>query len=178
MLLALTAAAGDPCPAGRFKAEAEHYSICPPAGWNRVAANKAFTLGKWRAPSGYAALTVARRDSLWRDDKTSVSHADSWAAFDAIGRAAFDRKWERNDPTGNEYPEIHDVGKRMLGRTKALYVDYTLTNTAKHVSMRIRSYFLLRTHVWYSVSSATEAANPDLFLEEARGALGSFAFED
>jgi hypothetical protein len=154
---------------------AEHnYRIMFPESWTMVTPNKTFTHVKARAPQGYASMSVASRDSLWRDDKLSTRYKDAWLALDGISITTFTNNFERS--TSSESSVIFSVAKTTLGKEKAVKVDYVLTNAAKGASVRIRSFSILHSNQWYSVNCATSPSEPDLFLDLMIKAASTFEF--
>jgi hypothetical protein len=126
----------------RYQNTDYHFRITFPEGWTFVKPIETFTQIKARAPKGNASMSVARRESLWRDDSVSTQYADAWAALDGISISTFTNKFERNVPT--QSPSISTVEKTILGIQKAIKVDYVLSDTAKNLSVRIRAFFVLR----------------------------------
>jgi len=148
-----------------------------PDGWQFVTPNRSSTICKARAPQEYASMTIASFGSLWADDEDSIKSRDAWAAYSTITREVFEQHFERNDPTGNVLPIIHFISLEMLGDEKAIFVDYTLTDNEKSVSMRIRAYLLLRAGSWFNVSFGTEPSAPDLFIEDWYDSAKTFRFD-
>src|SRR5262245_21919420 len=75
--------------ANRYQNAEHQYRITFPEGWTLVKPNETFTHVKARAPEGYAALSVAQRDQLWREDTASTRFPDAWAALEGISITTF-----------------------------------------------------------------------------------------
>jgi hypothetical protein len=148
-----------------------------PEGWQFVTPNRSSTICKARAPEGYAAATIASFGYLWAYDEDSITFRDAWAAYSNLTREVFEQRFERNDSAGNILPAIHWISLEMLGNEKALFVDYTLTDTEKAISIRIRAYLLLHAGRWFNVSFSTQPSAPDLFLEDWYESAKTFSFD-
>jgi len=159
-----------------FQNGANQYRITFPEGWILVNPNDPSTKVKARAREGYAAMAVAERQGLWRDDTTSRDYTDAWAALDGISVQTFLNKFERSISTQSAL--VHKLDKSTLGAQKAIYVDYTLTDSAKNVRFRIRIFLILHSSRWYTISCATSESAPDLCLEPMLKAVGTFEFFD
>jgi len=157
-----------------YQDSTNHYRIIFPDSWTLVAPNMTFTLVKARAPQGYAAISVAKRESLWQDDKVSTRCKDAWDALQAVSVATFTNKFERNSST--QTPEILSVEKVTVGKEKAIKVDYFLSDTTRTGTARIRSFFVLHERMWFSISCATLKPDPDLCLAEMLQSVNTFQF--
>ena len=162
--------------ANRYQDIEHQFRITFPDGWILVKPNETFTQVKARAPQGYAAMSVARRDGLWRGEARSIGYADSWTALDGVSITTFTNNFEHNVST--QSASISTVEKTILGTQKAIKVDYVLTDSTKKVTVHIRSFFILRTGHWYSISCATLESQPDLFLDVMLKAADTFEFYD
>jgi len=149
-----------------------------PPGWREVTPNSSFTLKKATAPTGYASIAVMRRDGLWAGDGTSASDDDAWTALDRISAVTFERRFERNDPTGNQSPTVLVVKKTELGGEHAIYVEYELADREKGLNVRIHSYLLLHGHKSYAVAMATRASAPTAHRGEMEASAQTFRLRD
>jgi len=160
----------------RYQNMEHRYRITFPEGWTLAKPNQTFTQVKALAPRGRAAMSVARRDSLWREDSASARYSDAWTALDGISITTFTNNFERNVST--QSPSISTVEKTTIGTQNAIKVDYVLKDSAKTASIHIRSFFILRAGHWYSISCATPESQPDLFLDAMLKAVETFEFYD
>lgn len=166
-----------PPASNQYENSKHKYRITFPEGWALTKPNQTFTLVKARAPTaGYAAMSVACRDGLWQGDMASKQYADAWKALAGVSISTFTNRFEQN--TSKQTATILSVEKTTLGKEKALKVDYQLTEETRAASVRIRSFLVLRGSRWYSISCATLASQPDLFLDSMLRAAATFEFYD
>lgn len=121
-------------------------------------------------------MSIACRDRLWRDDKTTTGNKDAWAALESVSVEIFANKFERDVPT--QSPDILSIQIMTLAGEKAIKVDYFLTDPRRVDSARIRLFLILHKSRWYSIGCGTFSSDPDLFLDDMLKSADSFQFFD
>ena len=157
------------------KKNSDTFTIEVPKDWTEQKVNKSFTRLRVASPERNAFITISERDSLWRDDKKSITCKDSWDALETLTEKTFKGKFERNDLTGKTYPIIKTVKKNKIGTEKSIYVDYILVTPS--IKIRLKINFILRNKKWYGVTQATFFSDQDMYLKEMNQAVKTFKFK-